>query len=193
MSKKDSLLSSRTVGTRVTTENANGASATSGFSEERFQQLIANIPQQVWTAQPDGCLDYVNQQVTDYFGRDFETMLGTGWVDIVHPDDLHETLVRWAKSLATGNDYETDFRLRRADGTYRWHIARASALLDDDGQITQWIGTSTDITSRKTAEAALAVSEAHLAAAQAHSLIGSWEVDLVGRAISASNEWFQIM
>jgi len=193
MSKKDSLLSPGTHGARANSKNANSALPNPGFGEERFHRLIANIPQQVWTAGPDGALDYVNQQVIDYFGRDFDAMLGTGWVDIVHPDDLHEALIRWTKSLATGDDYETDFRLRRADGTYRWHIARASALIDEQGKITQWIGTSTDITSRKEVEAALALNEAHLAAAQARALIGSWELDLVSGISSASDEWFQIM
>ena len=163
------------------------------LSEARFLRLIATIPQQVWTAGPDGALDFVNQQVTDYFGMTYEAMLGTGWVDIVHPEDVHEAILRWAKSLATGADYETGFRLRRADGVYRWHIARASALVDADGNIIQWVGTSTDITELKEAEALLAVSEAHLAAAQARALLGSWELDLTSGTGSASAEWFQIM
>lgn len=167
--------------------------APSSLREERFLRLVDTIPQQVWTAGPDGALDFVNQQVIDYFGMPYEEMLGTGWVDIVHPHDLHEIILLWTRSLATGEDYEADFRLRRADGVYRWHIARASALKDSDGNITQWVGTSTDITERKEAEAALAVSEAHLAAAQARALIGSWELDLVTRTGSASAEWFQIM
>lgn len=167
--------------------------ASSLQNEARFLQLITTIPQQVWTARPDGALDFVNQQVTDYFGKSYEAMLGTGWVDIVHPEDVHEAILRWTKSLATGIDYEMDFRLRRADGVYRWHIARASALIDDDGNITQWVGTSTDVTELKEVEASLAVSEAHLAAAQARALIGSWELDLTTGVGSASAEWFQIM
>lgn len=162
-------------------------------SEVRFHRLIATIPQQVWTAQPDGSLDFVNQQVIDYFGRSFDDMIGTGWVDLVHPDDVHQTILHWTRSLATGEDYEMSFRLRRADGTYLWHIARASALFDAEDNIVQWVGTSTDITQFKETEAALAVSEAHLAAAQANALMGSWELDLKTRTGSASAEWFQIM
>ncbi len=181
MSKQDSLLTSR------------AQDAEPEHDEMHFHRLIANIPQQIWTARPDGALDYVNQQVTDYFGRRFEEMLGSSWVDLVHPEDLPEAMQRWMHALASGEDYEMDFRLRRADGSYRWHIARASALRDTQGSVVQWLGTSTDITSRKEAEAALALSEAHLAEAQARALLGSWELDLRSRQGSASLEWFHIV
>lgn len=172
---------------------ANPAHAVSPQSEERFHQLLSTVPQQIWTALPDGSINYVNQQVIDYFGRSFEVMIGTGWVDLVHPDDLHETILNWTRSLATGEIYENNFRLRRIDGVYRWHIARASALFDAEGNIIQWVGTSTDITQVKEAEAALAISEAHLADAQARALMGSWELDLATRSGTGSAEWFQVM
>lgn len=166
--------------------------ATMLHSEERFNRLISSIPQQVWTALPDGSLDYVNQQAVDYFGKSFDDMIGLGWVDIVHPDDVHETLLRWTKSLATGIDYDMDFRLRRFDGVYRWHIAQASALTDPQGSITQWIGTSTDITQFKEAEAALAISEARSAAAQTRAKIGSWRHDLNSHETEWSAEMYRL-
>lgn len=182
MSKPDSIAQSN-----------QGCDATAVLNEEHFQRLITSIPQQVWTALPSGALNYVNRHVTDYFGVSFGEMLGAGWVDRVHPDDVQQAVIRWSKSLASGENYETEFRLRRADGTYRWHISRASALYDNHGKITLWIGTSTDITSLKEVEAQLAASKTHLAEAQARALIGSWELDLVANTSSASNEWFQIM
>jgi len=176
-----------------TKPSKNQAPAVKPQSEAHFHQLISTLPQQVWTALPDGSLDYVNQHVIDYFGRSFDEMIGIGWVDLVHPDDLHETLLCWTRSLATGEDYDVGFRLRRFDGLYRWHIARASAVLDSQGHITQWIGASTDITQLKAAEAALAISEAHLSDAQSRALMGSWELDLVTNTGTASAEWFQTM
>jgi diguanylate cyclase (GGDEF)-like protein/PAS domain S-box-containing protein len=172
---------------------ANGDQSESGVQEQRFQHLITCIPQQVWTALPSGELDYVNCQITDYFGISFEQAIGTGWLECVHPADVHQTLIRWNHSLTTGENYEAEFRLRRADGVYRWHIARAVPLHNEHGKINRWAGTSTDITSLKDAEAALAASRSHLADAQARALIGSWELDLLTLQSTASAEWFQVM
>jgi diguanylate cyclase (GGDEF)-like protein/PAS domain S-box-containing protein len=175
-----------------TSQSPSQALATPPQSEVRFHQLLSTVPQQIWTALPDGSLDYVNQQVIDYFGRSFEVMIGTGWVDLVHPDDLHKTILNWTRSLTTGKNYENNFRLRRYDGVYRWHIARAAALFDTQGNITQWVGTSADITQFKDAEMALQESEARLAAAQVHAKIGSWRRNLTSHETEWSAEMYRL-
>ncbi len=121
--------------------------------EERYRFLGDSIPQQVWTALPDGNLDYVNERVLTYFGRTFEQMIGWGWSELVHPDDLPRCVELWTESLQTGALYEYEFRLRRADdATYRWHLTRALPMRGDDGEIVQWFGTNTDIEERRIAE-----------------------------------------
>ncbi len=118
-------------------------------SEQNFRVLLESIPQQVWTASVEGLLDYVNSQVVDYFQAPVESLLGTGWVAWVHPHDQVQTLARWRESLATGQPYEVEFRLRRADGEYRWHLARAQAVRGADEAITRWFGTNTDVDEAK--------------------------------------------
>jgi len=122
-------------------------------SEERYRFLGDSIPQQVWTALPNGALDYVNQRVVDYFGRSFEALIGWGWSDFVDENDLPTTIDLWTTALRTGEPYEVEFRLRRAsDGAHRWHLARAVAMRDNDGEIVRWFGTNTDIEERRVSE-----------------------------------------
>ncbi len=124
-------------------------------SERRYRSLGEGIMHQVWTAQPDGKLDYVNGRTLSYFGRTFEQVVGEGWQTLVHPEDLPATLERWQHSLDTGEDYEVEFRLQGHDGKYRWHQARATVGLDANGKISNWFGTNTDIEEQKIAEAKL--------------------------------------
>ncbi|MBW4576560.1 MAG: PAS domain S-box protein [Aphanothece sp. CMT-3BRIN-NPC111] len=131
------------------------ARAQAEASEQRFRFLMEVIPQQVWTALPDGRLDYVNQRVLDYFASTSEQILGTGWQQMVHPEDLPRSSDRWSNSLATGNPYEIEFRLKRADGVYRWYIGRALPVPDTEGEIISWFGTNTDIDAQKQAEEVL--------------------------------------
>lgn len=118
-------------------------------SEARYRFLAEAIPVQIWTATPDGALDYVTQRVADYFGLSTEQVLGEGWQNVIHPDDLSSAVERWTNSLKTGEPYEVEFRLRGADGTYRWHIARALPQLDEVGKVVHWFGTNTDIEEQK--------------------------------------------
>ncbi|MET0250643.1 MAG: PAS domain S-box protein [Novosphingobium sp.] len=126
------------------------------MSEAQFSALAQNMPNQVWTAQADGGLDWFNDQVYAYCGAERGSLDGDRWTRIVHPDDLPQAVERWATALATGATYETEFRLRNAAGQYRWYLARALPLSDARGTITAWIGTNTEIEAQKQAEAAYA-------------------------------------
>ncbi len=122
-------------------------------SEERFRLLNEAIPQQVWTARPDGSLDYVNQRVIEYFGCSFDEMIGNGWQRFLHPDDLPGCLERWAEARNARQAYEIEFRLLRAkDKTFRWYLGRALPIFDQHDQVVKWFGTNTDITQLKELE-----------------------------------------
>jgi PAS domain S-box-containing protein len=119
-------------------------------NEKRYRFLAESIPQQVWTAHPDGALDYVNQQTVEYFARADTEIIGDNWQQVIHPDDLDACLERWRKALASGEVYEVEFRLRRgSDGDYRWHLGRALPMRDSAGRIIRWFGTNTDIDDQK--------------------------------------------
>ena len=118
-------------------------------SEARYRFLAEAIPVQIWTALPDGALDHVTKRVSDYFGLSADQILVDGWKNIVHADDLPAVAERWMRSVRTGEPYEVEFRLRAADGTFRWHLARALAQVDDQGAVVKWYGTNTLIEEQK--------------------------------------------
>lgn len=131
------------------------------LSENRFRQLGEGIFHQVWTATPDGLLDYVNERTLEYFDKESSELLGIGWEDVVHPDDLPGCLEKWAESLSTGQIYIVEFRLRRSDGVYRWHRAVANPGTDTEGNIIKWYGTNTDIDDQKHSEEMLNYYASH--------------------------------
>lgn len=145
--------------------------------QHRFRLLSELIPQQIWTARPDGNLDYVNQRVLDFFGRTPEQVLGLEWLHLIHPEDLPECTECWQHSLATGDPYEVEFRLQLPDKDYRWHLARAVARRNQQGQIIGWYGTNTDIHDRKQTEQALRESEERFRNLIETSSDWVWEVD----------------
>jgi PAS domain S-box-containing protein len=125
-------------------------------SETQFRTFAQAMPNHVWTSRPDGYLDWFNERVYAYSGAAPGELDGKGWAAIVHPDDLPPAVKRWTAALTSGNTYEAEFRVRRADGAYRWHIARALPIHGAAGEITRWIGTNTDIQDQKTAAEELA-------------------------------------
>jgi PAS domain S-box-containing protein len=124
-------------------------------SEERYRFLAEAQPDQIWTALPNGELDYVNQRALDYLGTSFTESVETGWTQVMHPDDLPRTMELWQRALDAGQPYENEIRLRRADDdSYRWHLTRAVPMRSRTGEVVKWFGSNTDIHDRKRAEEA---------------------------------------
>jgi PAS domain S-box-containing protein len=125
-------------------------------SEARYRFLANAIPVQVWTATPDGSLDYISDLTAEYFGKRPEEVVGEQWLAMLHPEDVRRTVERWMQSLRTGEPYEAEFRLfSAAHQAYRWHLTRATPQRDAQGTIIRWFGTNTDIEDRKRAESEL--------------------------------------
>ncbi|MFM2312779.1 MAG: hypothetical protein RLZZ04_2055 [Cyanobacteriota bacterium] len=117
-------------------------------SEERYRYLAESIPQLIWTANSEGVLLDVNQNWITYTGVSLEQIQIDGWQEIVHPEDLSHLSDRWLEAQQTGNHYQAEGRIRRGDGTYRWHLHQAIPWKDDLDQIIKWFGTATDIHDR---------------------------------------------
>ncbi len=132
-------------------------------SEEQFRVFAQAVPNQIWAGGPDGHLDWFNQQVYTYSGAAPGALDGSAaWAGIVHPDDLPTAGAAWAQALADGAVYEAEFRIRRADGRYRWFLVRALPVRDPDGHVMRWVGTNTDIDERRRQAAELAALNATL-------------------------------
>ncbi len=124
-------------------------------SEERYRFLAEAQPDQIWTALPNGKLDYVNQRALDYFAASFSELVEAGWTHVVHPEDLPRMLERWQQALGTGKPYENELRFRRAaDGSYRWHLTRAVPMTNRRREVVKWFGSNIDIDDQKRAEEA---------------------------------------
>jgi PAS domain S-box-containing protein len=136
--------------------SAHDAVAALRESEAQFRTLSEAMLNHVWTAAPDGNLNWFNVRVYEYSGAAQGELDGAGWAGIVHPDDVAGALARWQGALDSGAVYEAELRLRRVDGAYRWHIARAVPQRDPAGAIASWVGTNTDIEDQKSTAAALA-------------------------------------
>ena len=117
-------------------------------TEDRERQLRAladAIPHIVWTANPNGELDYYNRQWEVYTGLSTEQSKGWNWGQVLHPDDLQRCIDRWTQAFTSGEPYEIEYRLKRADGNFRWHVGRATPFKNEAGDILKWFGTCTDI------------------------------------------------
>jgi PAS domain S-box-containing protein len=122
---------------------------------DELRVAIDTIPGLVWTARLDGHIDFLNQRWLDYTGLSLEVAAGWGWQAAIHPDDLPGLMDYWRAVLAAGTPGETEARLRRFDGTFRWFLFRGVPLYDERGVLLKWYGQTTDIEDRKRAETLL--------------------------------------
>jgi PAS domain S-box-containing protein len=171
------------------------AMASSGPGSERLnaQLLVDSIPALIHTARPDGHLDYFNKRWLEYLGATLDKVEGWNWTNFVHPEDVKGILTNWRACLATGEVFEHETRVRRADGDYRWMFHRKVPLRDASGNILKWYGSSLDIDERKTAEEALRNSQAYLAEAQKLSHTGSWANSANGAPKYWSEECYRVL
>ncbi len=165
------------------------AMASSGQGSERLnaQLLVDSIPALIHTARPDGYIDYFNKPWLEYLGATLDKVTGWNWTAFIHPEDIEGIVTKWRACLASGEIFEYETRVRRADGEYRWMFHRKVPLRDANGDIVKWYGSSLDIDERKTAEEQLRRnaeqlqrSEFYLAEGQRLAHMGSWAFDADG-------------
>lgn len=125
-------------------------------SRRQFRELTNAMPHIVWTAKPSGEIDFVTRKFVDFTGFENEVVAARKWLSTIHPDDLETATKAWLASSSTGNPYRAEFRFRRHDGEYRWHLVTARAAYDEKGNITRWFGSASDIHDSKNAEENLA-------------------------------------
>jgi diguanylate cyclase (GGDEF)-like protein/PAS domain S-box-containing protein len=129
-------------------------------STERAHSILDSVPQMIWVANPKGRCEYLSPQWEAFTGRTIGSDVGDNWKEALHPDDRAMTGEAWQRCVATGETFDLEFRLRGADGGYRWTLSRAIPDRGPDGEIVRWYGTCTDVHERVVAERALAETEA---------------------------------
>src|SRR5437763_4435830 len=162
-------------------------------AERELQVTIYTIPALAARYRRDGSLDFVNQTWRTYTGLSQDSLRGQRWGVAIHPGDLPLVEAAGRADLPTGEPFQMEQRLRRADGEYRWHLVRRVPLRKEKGEVIRWYGVCHDIEDEKRAERALRRSEAYLAEAQRLSNMGSFARKLATGEIFWSKETYRIM
>jgi formate hydrogenlyase transcriptional activator len=168
--------------------------------ESRLRLIVDKTPALIYSACPDGYIDFFNQQCLEYVALPFEKISGWKWMKLLHPEDREEFFAKWRSALQSGESFIVESRVRRSDGEYRWMLHRAVALVDDQRNVVRWFGSSIDIGDQKRAAAALREttnelrrSEFYLGEGQRLAHIGSWSFTADGMREYWSAEWFNIL
>jgi PAS domain S-box-containing protein len=161
-------------------------------NEQRMRFMLDSMQQKIFTAAPNGRVDYVNPAWSAYTGLPQASLAGSGWTTLLHADDADHSAMAWQQALACATPLHLEQRIRRADGKYRWHLTRARPIPGESGEVAMWIGSSTDIDEVKSAEAEMArrllTERRHAAvlskvAAASHTLHTSRTIDAIAREL----------
>lgn len=152
-------------------------------NEKQFEYIANFMPVMVWTTTPDGLHDWFSQRWYDYTGLTEAQSLGEGWKLPFHPEDMVLTKETWFNCLATGDEYNTEYRCQRYDGEWRWMLGRAIPFLDDAGKIVKWFGTCTDIHDLVLARQEAKQTREQLQKVIEHAKIMLWAVDRQNRVV----------
>lgn len=159
-------------------------------SEAKFRTIADAMPQMVWSTQPDGSHDYYNEQWYQFTGVQHGSTDGDGWNDMFHPEDQARAWDLWQHSLATGERYEIEYRLKHHTGQYRWVLGRALPVRNEEGKIIRWMGTCTDIHETKLAQVTLQEQEEKFRALAENIPQLAWMGDVDGNVFWYNNRWY---
>jgi PAS domain S-box-containing protein len=161
-------------------------------SEERFRNMADTAPVMIWVAGADKGCTFFNKPWLDFTGRTMEQEKGDGWTGGVHPEDLSRCLATYSTSFEARRSFQMEYRLRHADGTYRW-IVDTGLPRYREGEFTGYIGSCMDVTGRREMEERLLANEVRLMDAQRLAKVGSWELEPEGGRNHWSEEMFRIV
>jgi PAS domain S-box-containing protein len=150
-------------------------------SEERLRYVLENVPSMIWTARPDTTLDYLNQTCAEFTGLSIERLRNEGWLDAVHPEDRDRLIATYTPAFEKRTRVLAEYRVRSADGTYRWLLASGVPKYGPDGSYSGYVGCDFDITERKNAEEVMRASRSALEASNREIRL------LAGRLIQAQD------
>ena len=158
------------------------------MSDAQFRRMTDAMPHIVWTMQADGSYTYFNEKWLAYTGLSLADSLQNGWVQVLHPDDRARIARLSEQAMTHLQTGESECRLRRADGSYRWMLGRAAPQCDEAGLVTQWLGTFTDIDELKQTAALLEKNLSMVRIAGRVARLGGWTIDLPERTLTWSDE-----
>jgi PAS domain S-box-containing protein len=159
--------------------------------ERDLIRIINTIPTTAWSTRPDGYCEFLSNRWLDYAGFTYEEAVGWRWATAIHPDDAAGLQEVWLKALASGTPVNTEARMRRFDGVYRWFLFLAQPFRDESGTIVKWYGTNVDIEDRKKAGEALRESERTLNLIINTIPMLAWSTDPSGSVEFLNQRWLE--